>query len=111
MNRFCLFVIAGLMAGCTHTNTDTISTQLTADETVVVDNPGQVTVAGVTPAAALGAIDTQQVAANPTVPNGGESTAGEPAADADGSISVDGAQPAAVLGAIDPKKLIDEKPN
>ncbi len=109
MNRLCLLVIAGALAGCAHRGNDTAAMSLAGD-TVVVDNPGPVTVAGVTPAAALGAINTQTVVDNPTVKNGGETSSEKPSADANGSISVEGAQPAAVLGAIDPKKLIDNPP-
>ncbi|MEQ1780170.1 MAG: hypothetical protein ABMA14_02340 [Hyphomonadaceae bacterium] len=110
MNRICLLVIAGILSGCAHSGNDIAATSLAADETVVVDNPGQVTVAGVTSQAALGAINTQQVIANPTVTNGGETTSEKSSTDANGAISVEGAQPAAVLGAIDPKKLIDKPP-
>ena len=109
MNRICLLVIAGALAGCAH-NDDMASTSMGLTETVVVDNPGQVTVAGVTPAAALGAINTQKVIDNPSVKNGGASSSNQASADANGAISVEGAQPAAVLGAIDPTKLIDNPP-
>lgn len=107
MNRICLFVIVGALSGCAHAN-DPMTMQLAADE-VVVDNPGEVTVAGIPPAAALGAIDTRKVTASPAVPNGGESTSEQPKSDASGAIAVEGAQPAAVLGAIDTTKLIDKK--
>lgn len=110
MNRICLFVFSGVLAGCAHSTADTMTSQFTAGETVVVDNPGRVTVAGVPPAEALGAIDTRRVTTTPAVTNGGETSAEPPPATANGSIAVEGAQPAAVLGAIDPKKLVDEKP-
>lgn len=110
MNRLCLVVIVGALAGCAHSGDDMAAMQMNAGETVVVDNPGQVTVAGVTPAAALGAVDTAKVTAMPSVKNGGASSSEQPAAEATGSIAVEGAQPAAVLGAIDPKKLIDNPP-
>jgi hypothetical protein len=80
-------------------------------DTAMVDNPGQVTVAGLAPSEALGAVDSQQVSDNPTIPNGGETTTGEPETDPEGAIAVQGAQPSAVLSAIDPEKLVDgEKP-
>lgn len=81
-----------------------------ASDTGIVDNPGQVTVAGLAPSEALGAVDPEQVAANPTIQDGGNVTATQPT-NADGTIAVEGAQASAVLSAIDPEKLVDgEKP-
>ena len=76
-------------------------------QTAVVDNPGQVSLAGIEPAEALSAVNTAELVANPTVPNGGEETTTQPAQAAEGTIAVEGAQPAAVLAAIDPQKLVD----
>lgn len=109
MNRICLFVIAGVLAGCAH-NTDMSPSMSLDGETAVVDNAGAVTVAGIPPAEALGAVDPKKVAETPRVANGGDVTASNTSAATEGNIAVEGAQPSAVLGAIDPKKLIDEKP-
>lgn len=76
-------------------------------QTARVDNPGQVTLGGVAPADALGAVNTTELVANPTVANGGEETTVQPAQASEGAIAVEGAQPAAVLAAIDPQKLVD----
>lgn len=76
-------------------------------QSAVVDNPGQVTVAGLAPSAALGAVDTAELVANPTIPDGGETSATQPDEANEGAIAVEGAQPAAVLAAIDPQKLVD----
>lgn len=114
MKRILLFAFAAGLAACAH-NTDMASNdvattslaQTTSDETTVVDNPGQVTVAGIPPSEALGAVDSKQVAEKPAIA-GGEQTTGEPkpeTASNEGTIAVEGAQPAAVLAAIDPKKI------
>lgn len=78
-----------------------------ASDTAIVDNPGQVTVAGLAPAQALGAVDTAQVAAQPTIADGGDLTTPGPTQNAEGTIAVEGAQASAVLSAIDPTKLVD----
>lgn len=79
-------------------------------------NRGMVTIAGVSAAQALGAVDTsklvgsasQQVTANQlsAVPP----TATPPAASGGNAIAVEGVSPAAVLGAIDPTKLVSDPP-
>ena len=97
MTRSFLFALAaaGSLAACA------------TPDTAVVDNPGEVTVAGLAPSTALGAVDTRQVTANPTIPNGGETTTVQPDPSAEGTIAVQGAQPSAVLSAVDPEKLVD----
>ena len=76
-------------------------------ETAIVDNAGEVTVAGLAPSEALGSVDTQKVTTNPTIPNGGETTTAQPNSNDEGTIAVQGAQASAVLSAVDPKKLVD----
>lgn len=76
-------------------------------ETAIVDNAGEVTVAGLAPSEALGAVDTRQVTTNPTIPDGGETSSAQPGETSEGAIAVQGAQPAAVLSAIDPEELVD----
>ena len=77
------------------------------DETNIVNNPGEVTVAGLAPSEALGAVDTRRVTTNPTIPDGGDTTTTQPNANNEGTIAVQGAQPSAVLSAVDPEKLVD----
>jgi hypothetical protein len=89
------FAAAGLLAACA------------TDETSIVNNPGEVTVAGLAPSEALGAVDTKQVTTNPTIQDGGETTTAQPNSNNEGTIAVQGAQPSAVLSAVDPEKLVD----
>ena len=97
MTRSILIAIAaaGSLAACA------------TSETAIVDNAGEVTVAGLAPSEALGSVDTRQVTANPTIPNGGDTTTAQPSPDDEGTIAVQGAQPSAVLSAVDPEKLVD----
>lgn len=97
MTRSFLFALAaaGSLAACA------------TDETSIVNNPGEVTVAGLAPSEALGAVDTKQVTTSPTIADGGETTTAQPDANDEGTIAVQGAQPSAVLSAVDPKKLVD----
>ena len=76
-------------------------------ESDIVNNPGELTVAGIAPSEALSSVDTRKVAANPTIQDGGETTTEQPNPDDEGTIAVQGAQPSAVLSAVDPEKLVD----
>lgn len=78
-------------------------------DTAVVDNLGEVTVSGIAPSEALGAVDAKQIATKPTIANGGEATTAQPNTDDEGTIAVQGAQASAVLSAVDTEKLVDEK--
>ena len=76
----------------------------------VMSNRGQLTVAGIAPSAALGAIDTQKVVEHPTIKNGGDVTATAPATPpASPGVSIEGVDPAAALAAVDTKKLVEEE--
>jgi hypothetical protein len=89
------FVAAGSLAACATSETD------------IVNNPGEVTVGGIAPSKALSSVNSQQVAANPTIQDGGETTTSQPNPNDEGTIAVQGAQPSAVLSAVDPQKLVD----
>ena len=99
MTRSMIFALAaaGSLAACA------------TPQTAIVDNPGEVTVAGLAPSEALGSVDTQQVTDHPTIANGGETTTAQPDRDNDSTIAVQGAQPSAVLSAVDTEKLVDDK--
>ena len=80
-------------------------------------NPGEITLGGVTPAQALGAVDTSKLvgaqagAGTGNVAEPANAGAAQTAQSDDASIRVEGVSPAAVLGAIDTTKLVDgEKP-
>ena len=72
---------------------------------------GQVTVDGVAPAQALGAIDPTKLAgSDPEIaaPEGGAPTANaDTTTSAEGNVTVQGVAPSQALGAIDPSKLAD----
>ena len=103
--RICAFALAaGLASGlaaCASTPTEPAE---------VMSNRGQLTVAGLAPSQALGAIDTQQIVENPTIENGGEVTTTAPATPpASPGVSIEGVDPAAALAAVDTKKLVEEE--
>lgn len=99
MNRsiFVALLAAGSLSACAST------------DTVTVDNLGEVTVSGIAPSEALGAVDAKQIATSPTIGNGGEATTAQPNTNDEGTIAVQGAQASAVLSAVDTEKLVDEK--
>lgn len=103
--RICAFaLVAGLAGGlgaCASTPTE---------QAEVMSNRGQLTVAGIAPSEALGAIDTEKVVANPTIENGGDVTTTAPATPpASPGVSIEGVDPAAALAAVDTEKLVDKK--
>ena len=101
--RICAFALtAGLGLGACAT--------APVEQAEVMSNRGQLTVAGLAPSEALGAIDTQKIVENPTVKNGGEIANGAPATPAaQPGVSIEGVDPAAALAAVDTTKLVDEK--
>jgi hypothetical protein len=86
--------------------------EVAAAEPSVESNRGQLTVAGIDPAQALGAIDTQKIVENPTIENGGQVASGTPTPTAQGvaieGVAIEGVDPAAVLAAVDTTKLVGE---
>lgn len=105
--RICAFALAaaGLASGLGACAT------APTEQAEVMSNRGQLTVAGIAPSEALGAIDTRKIVENPTIENGGDVTASPPATPAASpGVSVEGVEPAAVLAAIDTSKLVDKKP-
>ncbi len=103
--RICAFALAaGLATGlgaCASTPTQ---------QAEVMSNRGQLTVAGLAPSEALGAIDTQKVVETPPIQNGGDVTTTSPATPpAQPGITIEGVDPAAALAAVDTEKLVDEK--
>ncbi len=79
------------------------------EQAEVMSNRGQLTVAGLSPSEALGAIDTAKVVENPTVENGGETSSAPTAPAASPGVSIEGVDPAAALAAVDTEKLVDKK--
>ena len=77
------------------------------EQAEVLSNRGQLTVSGLAPSQALGAIDTQKVVENPTIQNGGEVNAAPTTEPASPGVSIEGVDPAAVLAAVDTSKLVD----
>ncbi|MBI1361470.1 MAG: hypothetical protein GC155_14425 [Alphaproteobacteria bacterium] len=70
---------------------------------------GNLTVEGVKPAEALGAIDTDKLVADPqNAPAPGE--ASSTSISGQGNLAVEGVSPSRALGAIDTKELVDEPP-
>lgn len=106
MKSIFAFALAAGLAACASNTDGTPAMGFASGETVVVDNPGQVTVGGVTPARALGAVDSTQVAEHPAIRNGGDAPAPGSDASTEGAIKVEGAQASAVLSAIDPEKVV-----
>jgi len=99
--RICAFALAAGLGACATTPTE---------QAEVMSNRGQLTVAGIPPSEALGAIDPQKIVENPTVQNGGDATASTPATPAASpGVSIEGVDPAAALAAVDTKKLVDKK--
>lgn len=81
----------------------------TTEQAEVLSNRGQLTVAGLAPSEALGAIDTQKIVENPTVQNGGEVSSAPTTPPASPGVSIEGVDPAAALAAVDTEKLVDKK--
>lgn len=102
--RICAFALsAGFITGlgaCATTPTE---------QAEVRSNRGQLTVAGLAPSEALGAIDTQKIVEHPTVENGGDVTTAPTMPPASPGVSIEGVDPAAVLAAVDTEKLVDKK--
>lgn len=103
--RICAFALsAGFVAGLGACAT------APTEQAEVMSNRGQLTVAGLAPSEALGAIDTQKVVEHPTVRNGGEVSSGESTTQpAQPGVSIEGVDPAAALAAVDTEKLVDKK--
>ena len=101
--RICAFALAaGFVSG--------LGACASTEQAEVMSNRGQLTVAGIAPSEALGAIDTQKVVENPTVQNGGEVSNAAPATPAASpGISIEGVDPAAALAAVETSKLVDKK--
>lgn len=98
--RICTFALVATLGACA---------TAPAEQAEIMSNKGQLTVAGIAPSEALGAIDTAKVAENPTVRNGGEVTNSDrSAAPASQGVSIEGVDPAAVLAAVDTSKLVDK---
>lgn len=70
----------------------------------VMSNKGMVTVAGLAPAQALGAVDTTKLVQGAPV---GTETADANLAEGQNAIAVEGVKPSDVLAAIDTTKLVD----
>lgn len=106
MKRAFLFAVSAALAACAHSPDMPATGLADSSQTIVVDNPGQITVAGLAPSHVLGAVDSARVAEHPTIANGSAQTAVAADTNSEGAIKVGGAQPAAVLAAIDPAKLV-----
>jgi hypothetical protein len=104
--RICAFALAaaGLASGLGACAT------APTEQAEVMSNRGQLTVAGIAPSEALGAIDPQKIVEHPTVENGAGATNSEPATPAASpGVSIEGVDPAAALAAVDTTKLVDKK--
>lgn len=102
--RICAFALAaGSIAGLGACATAPM------EQAEVMSNRGQLTVAGLAPSEALGAIDTQKVVEESTVKNGGEASSAPSTPAAQPGVSIEGVDPAAALAAVDTTKLVDEK--
>lgn len=102
--RICAFALAaGAVAGLGACASTPI------EQAEVISNRGQLTVAGLAPSEALGAIDTQKVVEHPTVENGGDASAAPTTPPASPGVSIEGVDPAAALAAVDTEKLVDKK--
>ena len=99
--RICAFALTAGLSACA---------TAPMEQAEVMSNRGQLTVAGLAPSRALGAIDTQKIVEHPTVKNGGEVSNHPPATPAaQPGISIEGVDPAAALAAVDTTKLVNEK--
>ena len=82
-----------------------------APEATAMSNKGMVTVAGLSPAQALGAIDTSKLVKGAAVGNDGETASSTTnrtdLPEGQNAIAVEGVKPSDVLAAIDTKKLVD----
>ena len=75
-------------------------------ETATMSNKGMVTVAGVSPAQALGAVDTSKLVAGAPVATASSNP--ETLPEGQNAIAIEGVKPSDVLAAIDTSKLVDK---